>query len=149
MEKCNRVSLRPQIVSAKVYEGMSEEERFQNVTLRPIIKLQHKLIIAIVDKYLSKEKNIYFALSDKYRPGYITDNFWQDFKMRNDLKGLVMGWFTLEEYLIYSKNESEYNKRMMSILKQRVLDSIDELEVHQEAKKHSAERERITRNFNS
>ena len=37
--------IRPEIPSARIYENMSDDERFQNETLRPIAKLQNPLII--------------------------------------------------------------------------------------------------------
>ena len=38
-------SIRPEIKTIASTEGMSEEEKFQNETLRPIIKLQHDLLL--------------------------------------------------------------------------------------------------------
>ncbi|MFT6929852.1 MAG: hypothetical protein ACJAQ7_001336, partial [Sediminicola sp.] len=39
----NLLSLRPEIPSARITDDMSKDERFQNQTLRPIIKLQNLL----------------------------------------------------------------------------------------------------------
>ena len=43
----NLLNIRPLIPSAKVYESMSADEAFQNSTLRPIIKMQNELLIAV------------------------------------------------------------------------------------------------------
>jgi len=37
---------------------------------------------------------------------------------------MVIGQFTVEEYAIYIQNSSTLNKRMMNIVKERLLDSI-------------------------
>ena len=54
----NLLNLRPEILSAKLSENMSSEERFQNTTLRPIIKLQQDLLILVFKNYINKHKNV-------------------------------------------------------------------------------------------
>jgi hypothetical protein len=44
----------------------------------------------------------------------------KDTKFRNVLKGMVIGLFTTAEYAIYAKNASNINKRMMSMLVERL-----------------------------
>ena len=41
------LNLRPEILSAKINENMSYEERFQNITIRPVIKLQSNLLFVL------------------------------------------------------------------------------------------------------
>ena len=48
----------------------------------------------------------------------------KDMKFRNSLKGMVIGQFTIEEYELYIINSSALNKRMMNIVKERLLSSI-------------------------
>ncbi|NNK81955.1 MAG: glyoxalase, partial [Flavobacteriaceae bacterium] len=43
------------------------------------------------------------------------------------LKGMVIGVFTAEEYGLYIQNSSALNKRMMSIVKERLIDNIQEI----------------------
>jgi hypothetical protein len=45
-------------------------------------------------------------------------------KFRNSLKGIIIGLFTVEEYLVYIKNSSALNKRMMLIVKERLISNI-------------------------
>ena len=58
-------NLRPEIPSAKVLPGMSQEEQFQNNTLRPIAKLQNDLLVAVFRNYVRKHKNVFYDLSWK------------------------------------------------------------------------------------
>ena len=41
------LNIRPEIHDAIVFETMSDDERFQNTTIRPVIKLQHDLLIEV------------------------------------------------------------------------------------------------------
>lgn len=120
--------IRPEIPSAKVSENMSEEERFQNATLRPVIKLQHHLLIEAFKNYIKKHKNVFFEISIERRLIYIDNAIHKDQKFRNSLKGMIIGQFTVNEYLTYIKNSSALNKRMMNLVTQRIQDSIQLLE---------------------
>jgi len=120
----NLLSIRPQILSAKVYDGISAEEAFQNKTLRPVIKLQHDLFIAVFKNYIVKHKNVFFDLSLEEKIVYITNAIQKDIKFRNSLKGIIIGQFTVDEYELYLHNSSALNKRMMNIVKERLIHSI-------------------------
>ena len=116
--------IRPQIASAKVYDGMSDDEQFQNATLRPIAKLQNPLIIEVFRNYITKHKNIFYDLSLDKRLAYIESATHKDMKFRNSLKGMIIGQFTVQEYLVYIKNSSALNKRMMNIVKERLVSQV-------------------------
>lgn len=119
---------RPQITSALVDESTSQEEQFQNETLRPIIKMQHDLLIAFFRQYLKDKKNQYFQLKAEKRVEYIKNAFSKDLPFRNVLKGLVIGQFSLQEYSIYCNHASAINKRMISIILERILTNLNELQ---------------------
>lgn len=116
--------IRPQIPSARVHDGMSEDERFQNGTLRPIAKLQNPLLIEVFRNYISKRKNVFYDLSLEKRLTYIENSIHKDMKFRNSLKGMIIGQFTVDEYVTYIKNSSALNKRMMNIVKERLVSQV-------------------------
>ena len=118
------LSIRPVISSAKIYDSMSSDELFQNKTLRPIIKMQHDLFIAVFKNYIKKRKNVFYDLTLQKQLAYIDNAIHKDMKFRNSLKGMIIGQFTTEEYELYMENSSALNKRMMNIVKERLLDSI-------------------------
>jgi len=118
------LKIRPEIPSAKIYESMSNDEAFQNKTLRPIIKMQNDLFIAVFKNYISKRKNVFYELTLQKQMAYIENAIHKDMKFRNSLKGMVIGQFTIEEYELYIINSSALNKRMMNIVKERLLSSI-------------------------
>jgi len=120
----NLLGIRPQISSAKVTNNMGDDERFQNKTLRPILKLQNNLLLAVFSNYIHKHKNAFYSLTLEKRLEYIENVIQKDVKFRNSLKGILIGQFTVEEYNIYIKNSSNLNKRMMCMVIVRLKDQV-------------------------
>lgn len=118
------LQIRPEIPSARITDTMSNDERFQNKTLRPIIKFQNALLIAAFGNYIAKHKNTFYDLSLQKRMGYIENAIQKDIKFRNSLKGMIIGQFTVEEYETYIKNSSALNKRMMNMVVERLINQI-------------------------
>jgi hypothetical protein len=118
------IKARPQISSKLISENMSKDERFQNTTLRPVIKLQSSLLIAVFRNYIQKHKNVFHGLSTEKRLLYIENAIQKDMKFRNSVKGMIIGQFTLEEYDLYIENSSSLNKRMMNIITERLKDHV-------------------------
>ena len=116
--------IRPDHITTTINSEMSLDERFQNLTLRPVIKFQHDLLIEAFKNYASKHKNVFYDLSVDKRIDYIENAIHKDMKFRNSLKGMVIGAFSVEEYNLYIKNSSALNKRMTSIVKNRLIDNI-------------------------
>ncbi|AVR46296.1 glyoxalase [Christiangramia fulva] len=124
----NLTELRPEIPSARITENMSSDERFQNETLRPVIKLQDDLLVAVFRNYVSKHKNAFYELKLEKRLLYIENAIQRDIKFRNSVKGMIIGQFTIQEYENYIKNSSALNKRMMNIVRERLQSNIQLLE---------------------
>jgi hypothetical protein len=103
-----------------VNEQSSNDEKFQNQTLRPILKLQNDLFIAVVNNHINKHKNDFYSLSVERKLQFIENAIQKDIKFRNSLKGMVIGLFTLSEYEVYIQNSSALNKRMMNMLIERL-----------------------------
>ena len=120
--------IRPEILSLRVYDSMKAEESFQNKTLRPVIKLQNDLLVAVFKNYVRKHKNVFHDLVIDKRLDYIENAIQKDMKFRNSLKGIIIGQFTIEEYEVYTQNSSALNKRMMQIVKDRIKSNIQLLE---------------------
>lgn len=120
--------LRPEIPSARVSENMTSDEQFQNKTLRPVIKLQNDLLIEVFKNYIKKHKNSFYTYTVERKLSFVENAIQRDIKFRNSLKGIIMGQFTVEEYLLYIENSSALNKRMMNIVKERMFSNIQLLE---------------------
>lgn len=124
MRTFNLKSIRPEISSTTINDDMSTDERFQNLVLRPVIKLQNELLIEVFKNYVVKHKSVFYDLSLQKRMDYIENAIQKDMKFRNSIKGMIIGLFTVDEYLIYIENSSALNKRMMNIVKERLLSNI-------------------------
>ncbi|PKH68303.1 glyoxalase [Flavobacterium sp. ALD4] len=98
----------------------SSEEMFQNQVLRPILKLQNDLFIASFKNYSAKYNRDFHSQTTEKKLATIENAIQKDIKYRNALKGIVIGLFTIEEYLFYLKNSSNLNKRMMTMLIERL-----------------------------
>lgn len=122
------VKIRPELANAKITETMSDEEHFQNQTLRPIIKLQNMLLLSVFQNYIVKRKNSFYELNLEKRMTYITHAIQKDLKLRNSVKGMIVGHFTIEEYDNYIKNSSAINKRIMNMVIKRLQDQIQYFE---------------------
>ena len=117
-------SLRPDILTKTIKTEMSSEEYFQNTVLRPIIKFQNDLLIAVFLQYCTKYKNVFFDLSTEKKILYIESSITKDSKLRSSFRDLIIGLFSVEEYSEYLKNASALNKRMTGIIKERLISHV-------------------------
>jgi len=122
------LKLRPEIPTAIVSSSMSNEEYFQNKTIRPIVKLQNVLLVEVFKHYIKKHKNVFYNLPIEKRLDYIENAVHKDMKFRNSLKGIIIGQFTIEEHKHYVQNSSALNKRMMGIVKDSLKSNLQVLE---------------------
>tara|TARA_B100000780_G_scaffold86370_1_gene59389 strand:- start:590 stop:1000 length:411 start_codon:yes stop_codon:yes gene_type:complete len=114
------LSIRPEIKKTITFDSMNSDERFQNETLRPILKLQNPLLISVFTNYIKKRKGVFYDLSLEKKITYIENSLIKDQKFRSFLKGLIIGHFTVAEYQKYSLNSSSLNKRIINMLIKRL-----------------------------
>ena len=112
-----------------ITEQSSFEERFQNQTLRPILKFQNDLFLEVFKNYAIKQKGIFFTYTTEKKMSYIETAIQRDIKFRNELKGKIIGLFTITEYKEYIQNSSNINKRMMNLLIERLKSQVQLLEI--------------------
>ena len=107
----------------------SADELFQNQTIRPILKLQNDLFIAVFINYVNKNKADFYSYTVEKKLQVIENSIQKDIKFRNSLKGIVMALFTIEEYEAYIQNSSSLNKRMMNLLIDRLKSQVQLFEL--------------------
>lgn len=107
----------------------SADELFQNQTIRPILKLQNDLFIAVFINYVNKNKADFYSYTVEKKLQTIENSIQKDIKLRNSLKGIIMALFTIEEYNIYIQNSSSLNKRMMNLLVDRLKSQVQLFEL--------------------
>lgn len=125
MKTCTRIDIRPKIIGINTMLNMSIEEDFQNSTLRPIIKLQHELLVVYIKGYLISNKKRFKELSNLKKIEILTLIFKNDNSLKTELKGIIIGHFTTDEFFIYCTNKTEYNKRILAMIRQRITSVID------------------------
>ena len=103
-----------------ISDQTSTEESFQNRTLRPILKFQNDLLIESFKNYIRTHKNIFYSYSVEKKLAFIENVFQRDSQYINIAKGMVIGLFTIEEFQEYNRNVSNYNKRMVSMIAERL-----------------------------
>lgn len=112
----------------------SPDEIFQNQTIRPILKLQNDLFIAVFLNYINKNKRDFYSYSAEKKLQTIENSIQKDIKFRNSLKGIVMALFTIDEYEAYIQNSSNLNKRMMNLVIERLKSQVQLFEVESDLK---------------
>jgi len=117
-------SLRPDVLTKTIKSEMSSEEYFQNMVLRPIIKFQNDLLIAVFLQFCRKYKNVFFDLSTEKKILYIESAITKDSKLRTSFRDMIIGLFSVEEYSEYLVNASALNKRMTGIVKERLISHV-------------------------
>ena len=119
------LKIRPKIKKVKDFPNMSDDERFQNETIRPILKLQNPLFILVFKNYIEKRKRVFYDLSLDKKMIYIESSIVKDQNFHNSLKGIIIGHFTEAEYRQYILHFSSLNKRMMNMLIKRLQNQIE------------------------
>ena len=119
---------RPQLNNL-LKDNMSKEEVFQNKTLRPIIKMQHHLLIASFQNYIFNKKIKFIELSNEKKIEKIKEILLRDNTYKNLINDLSELDFSLNEFDIYNQNSSEYKRRILKIITQRLQDSLSEIAV--------------------
>lgn len=112
--------LRPLIPTISEMGTISPPEHFQNTCLRPILKFQNDLLLAIFQQYISKHRETFNKGSNDFKLTYIKNAIQKDRDFKNQLLGCIIGQFTLEEYELYTLDEKESKKRLVGMLIQRI-----------------------------
>ena len=119
----SRLDLRP-IIKTKEFEKSTDEEKFQTLTLRPILKLQNDLLLGLFKNHITESKIMYYSLSPENKVLFIENSLQKNIVLKNKLIGVTLGMLTMEELAVYSANTNLYNKRIMSLLIERIRSQI-------------------------
>ncbi|MBN3522025.1 glyoxalase [Algoriphagus lutimaris] len=119
----SRLDLRP-IIKTKEFEKSTDEEKFQTITLRPILKLQNDLFLGLFKNHITESKVMYYSLSPENKVLFIENSLQKNIVLKNKLIGVTLGMLTIEELAVYSADTNLYNKRIMSLLIERIRSQI-------------------------
>lgn len=119
--------VRPILPESLVEGNLKEEELFQNMVLRPVIKMQHDILILRVQSYFLSKKVVFHMMDKKKRINAIESAFQNDNPFKKEIQGMILGQLNPEEFKSYLKSERSMNKRIIQMVRNRMLDSILEL----------------------
>ncbi len=114
---------RPEIKGI-VKDSTLEIEKFQNETIRPIIKMQHDFLIGLFKLQLSKRKIDLTVIAKDEMLAKIKSIFEKDNNFKNLILGVVIGHFSKIEFETYKENPTEFHKRIIQITIQRIQDTL-------------------------
>ena len=114
----NRRGIRPEVIVPQT--AATPAERFQNEVLRPILKMQNGLLIAIFRHFMEKRKVRFQSMPRVAQLEQIGNSLGKDHHLRSLMLGVVIGQFTVEEYSTYLRFEAEASRRIMSMIVQRL-----------------------------
>ena len=117
-------SIRPKLAVSENTASKTAIETFQNVTLRPILKLQHDLLLAVFENYLQRKKIDLNQLSEPKKTEVVYGIFKTDNAYKTEIKGLIVGHFTVAEYHNYLAVAADANKRIWAMASQRLLSAL-------------------------
>lgn len=115
------LNLRPKIKSIQQDLNTSHLEQFQNDKLRPILKLQHEIVLVLFQSNLFRNKVLFAELKVEEKRSKLDQLFRKDLSFKNQSIGAVIGMLTLDEYTVYTKDTSAHNRRIITMLKQRIM----------------------------
>ena len=116
------VALRPIIETIRTTD-VSPIEQFQNESLRPIIKMQHDVLIGLVKSQPNFEEMLLRKGSSQQFQDKIRTFIVKQPSLKHLLIGMIVGMFTVEELAMYTKHATDFNKRISGMICQRISDT--------------------------
>ena len=114
-------ALRPDIPSIKRIESMTDVEKFQNDVIRPILKYQHDVIVGYAISKAVDRNSKFPNLTTIEKERYLDKVTLKDSKIKQALNGMVIGLMTIEEMNKYLAIESEYKRRINTMIRERIV----------------------------
>jgi hypothetical protein len=99
---------------------------FQHQVLRPLLKLQHPVLLAIVADF-AHDYRLPLARAEAELRAALTELLARNARLRATVIGLVVGQLTQAELAFYRPHRSELNRRLLELAQQRILNSLSEL----------------------
>jgi hypothetical protein len=114
-----KIDLRTPIATSSS-EITTPSELFQNQTLRPILKLQNNLCLTLFLHYAKRQKTDFDNFSMEKKKTFIQNSLQKDIGIKNNFIGIIVGMFTEEELEIYISDIKELNRRIITMLIERL-----------------------------
>ena len=100
---------------------------FQHQVLRPVLKLQHPVLLAVVADFAHDYHLPLATAAPTEATRLLTELLTRNVRLRATLTGLAVGLLTAPELAFYRQHRAELNRRLLDLAQQRVLSSLPEL----------------------
>src|SRR5687767_11435986 len=107
------LTMRPPVPTAPAEPGTVGA--FLHATLRPVLKLQNLVLLALVADFVLDHHIPLAKASDIDQQRLLAELLARNTKLRYTVIGLISGFFTTEEYSFYRQHRSELNRRLLEL----------------------------------
>lgn len=115
------LALRP-ILAVAPATGDATPGDFLHHTLRPLLKLQNELLLAVVADFVRDHHVPLATAAPTDQQRQLTELLTRNVKLRYTVVGLISGLFTSAELDYYRQHRAELNRRLLELAVRRVLD---------------------------
>ena len=119
----NKSDLRPKL-DLPALPNATPEEQFQNQTLRPILKLQNELYLALFADYTLRHNKDFASATPHQKRNFVTESLQKDGVLKNTFIGITIGMLTPEELHVYLQDSRNYNRRITAMIADRNLSQV-------------------------
>jgi hypothetical protein len=106
-------------------ESITEDlNRFQNFTLRAVLKLQNDVLVRICVDFLQKNYKNFSQQQSLDKVKLLQQALKSNIQLKTLLFGVIAGFLTSEELDFYLQNISEINKRLSAFIFKRVSEQL-------------------------
>ena len=119
----NKLELRSAL-EIPTFENTTAIEKFQNETLRPVLKLQNEVYLSVFENYAINLNSDFKTLSTEKKWKFIEQSIQNNVSLKNIFIGITIGMFTDEELEVYLLETKTYNKRILTMLIERLRNQI-------------------------
>ena len=125
----NIVLLRPKVNINKNISFKNDIEKFQNIVLRPILKFQNDLLLELFIFEFERTKTKFDLINNQQKIKLIINNLKYNNRLKQILLGTIIGMFSKKDIAFYKTNYSKINKRIFSMLNDRLLGQLIKLNI--------------------
>ncbi|MBC6697181.1 hypothetical protein [Hymenobacter sp. BT190] len=116
------LALRPQLPQVLPASGNATPADFLHHTLRPLLKLQNDVLLAVVADFVCDHHIPLAAASATEQERLLAELLTRNTKLRYTIIGVVGGLFTAAELAHYRQHRPELNRRLLELAIRRVQD---------------------------
>jgi hypothetical protein len=82
--------------------------------------MQHDLLVAFFHRNLEQKKIKFSELSASKKNELIATMFKNDSVFKTEVRGLIVGHFTIQEFELYRTMEKDLGKRILAMISERI-----------------------------